>query len=361
MICLVHQLLIRASTAKYLEIMLSVSLYYIRSEFHDTIEASPEDIEGNFCVQVASAEVLTKLCYLLLEIASDSGSGFSSFICDMLARSKIQRIALHCLLSTVYAVNADYRDSVSTGVYSMVGCANLSETQWYSLSQMNHLELQSSLLKLIKALIFLENVIGTENPANTPKPTDSKSKKKESAVVPSAVSIFTYVPYEPIVSQPMFISVVLSALKEHKWFHRHENWVRLVISCLPKFKQSLAKTVVPVVDQLCSNMHVITKMFSESYSTTSSQCSLQIPPDYMLILIQVMNSICHFCLINSSSVSSLVSATPRPDSSVSQKSEASGFSLFTNLANAFSSPLEPKKDTSEEGKMSKFVLKLIFI
>ena len=123
-----HQLLIRASTAKYLEILLSVCLYFIRSDYQESVRASPSDVEGNFAVQQASAKVLTRIAYLLLEIARDSGRGFSVYVNDLLSRSKIQRIALHCLLSTVYAVTGDYRESTELGYYSMVDYPNLLQT-----------------------------------------------------------------------------------------------------------------------------------------------------------------------------------------------------------------------------------------
>ena len=123
-----HQLLIRASTAKYLEILLSVCLYFIRSDYQKSVRASPADLEGNFAVQQASAKVLTQIAYLLLEIARDSGRGFAVYVNDLLSRSKIQRIALHCLLSTVYAVTGDYRESNEVGYYSMVEYPNLLDT-----------------------------------------------------------------------------------------------------------------------------------------------------------------------------------------------------------------------------------------
>lgn len=79
-------------------------------------------------MQQASAKVLTQIAYLLLEIARDSGRGFAVYVNDLLSRSKIQRIALHCLLSTVYAVTGDYRESNEVGYYSMVEYPNLLDT-----------------------------------------------------------------------------------------------------------------------------------------------------------------------------------------------------------------------------------------
>ena len=187
---LAHQLLIRAGTAKYLEILLSVCLYFIRSEYHESLEVTSQDHEGNFAVQSTSAEVLTQVSYYLLEIASDSGKGFSSYINDLLSRSKIQRISLHCLLSTVYAITSDYRETNETGYYSMVEYPNLTETTPRKNHLRSHIDLQRSLLKFIESIIHLEFKIGTENVAA--QTNDKKSKKENNGNV-SNVPAFEYI------------------------------------------------------------------------------------------------------------------------------------------------------------------------
>ena len=204
-----HQLLIRASTAKYLEILLSVCLYFIRSDYQPEARASQADFEGNFTVQQASAKVLTQIAYLLLEIARDSGKGFSVYVNDLLSRSKIQRIALHCLLSTVYAVTGDYRESSEVGYNSMVEYPNLLETADQNGKKRNPIDLQVSLLKFIESLIHLESCIGTDNPANV-NPTEKKSKHRDKSGSIGKTPPFEYVAFKPIVSQPMFISATLT-------------------------------------------------------------------------------------------------------------------------------------------------------
>ena len=275
-----HQLLIRASTAKYLEILLSVCLYFIRSDYQKCVQASPADLEGNFAVQQASAKVLTQISYLLLEIAQDSGRGFSVYVNDLLSRSKIQRIALHCLLSTVYAVTGDYRESRELGYYSMVENPNLLETinacdsGGNGRGERSPIDLQVSLLKFIESLVYLESCIGTENPAggvnggskSEGKPPGSKYKSHHhhgSNI--NKTPPFEYVAFKPIVSQPMFVSAALTVLREKRWTHMHASWIKLLVSCLPKFNRDMSKVIVPVVYQLCANLKSVTKIYRESY------------------------------------------------------------------------------------------------
>lgn len=52
-------------------------------------------------VQLASAELLTLIFSELIAIVRDSGKGFSCYIVDLLTKCKVQKIALHCLVSSV--------------------------------------------------------------------------------------------------------------------------------------------------------------------------------------------------------------------------------------------------------------------
>lgn len=317
-------------------------MYYIRSEYHDSLDSGDvsNDINGNFAVQAASAQVLTQISYLLLEIASDSGKSFSSYINDLLSRSKIQRISLHCLLSTVYSVSSDYRESSDTGYYSMVECPNLSAFTSRSTANRSSLDLQLSLLKFIESLIFLESCIGTEN-VTSAHPSNKKSKHRDrNTTTTTNVSAYEYVQYKPIVSQPMFISAILSVLNEKRWMHLHNDWIKLVITCLPKFSDDMPMTVVPVVNQICTNLKTLTKLFRDSQDGKCIDSQVELLPDYMLIMLDGLTSFCHYCLIGTSTDASLGTGGTRQNSKL--KGEETGTSLFTNIVHAFSSnPMVP--------------------
>lgn len=53
-------------------------------------------------VQLASAEILMLICSELIYIVRDSGKGFACYIADLLSRCKVQKVVLHCVLSSVY-------------------------------------------------------------------------------------------------------------------------------------------------------------------------------------------------------------------------------------------------------------------
>lgn len=57
-----------------------------------------------FKVQLASAELLMLICAELIYIVRDSGKGFACYIADLLSRCKVQKVVLHCVLSSVYSM-----------------------------------------------------------------------------------------------------------------------------------------------------------------------------------------------------------------------------------------------------------------
>jgi hypothetical protein len=55
-------------------------------------------------VQLASAELLMLICSELVYIVRDSGKGFACYIVDLMSRCKVQKVVLHCVLSSVYSM-----------------------------------------------------------------------------------------------------------------------------------------------------------------------------------------------------------------------------------------------------------------
>jgi len=113
----------------------------------------------------------------------------------------------------------------------------------------------------------------------------------------------------------------------------------------------MSKAIVPVVYQLCANLKTVTKIFKESYSgEREEESSVQIPPDYMLVLLNGLTSFCHYCLISTTTGGTLSSTAGRV-SSKSKTSVDESSSLFSNLVQVFSntSATPSKVTTSEEG------------
>ena len=65
----------------------------------------------SFQVQLASTELLTLIFSELIPIVRDSGKGFSCYIIDLLTKCKVQKVALHCLVSSVLTMKNAQKDS----------------------------------------------------------------------------------------------------------------------------------------------------------------------------------------------------------------------------------------------------------
>uniref|UniRef100_A0A8D9B3L0 Protein dopey-1 homolog n=1 Tax=Cacopsylla melanoneura TaxID=428564 RepID=A0A8D9B3L0_9HEMI len=90
-------------SSMYLEVLISVCLYDIRSYYLNLGQArlTLEEIAGNRQVQIASVELLSVILSELAGIVRDSGKGLSCYLADLLARLKLQKIILHCILASV--------------------------------------------------------------------------------------------------------------------------------------------------------------------------------------------------------------------------------------------------------------------
>lgn len=83
----------------YLEVLVTVCLYYARSFFHrECIELNKlpttDDIGGNCKIQLAAIELLTMLCTELIVIVKEMGKGLACYIADLMAKCKLQKVSL---------------------------------------------------------------------------------------------------------------------------------------------------------------------------------------------------------------------------------------------------------------------------
>ncbi len=79
--------LFRSST--YLEIVILVCVYFMRSYYPQDLRANQSDVQGNRDVQIASMEVLGQILHELVDVVKDSGRGLATFISDLLSRCKV--------------------------------------------------------------------------------------------------------------------------------------------------------------------------------------------------------------------------------------------------------------------------------
>lgn len=87
----------------FLEILVSVCLNYARSFYPnlDNSKLTEDEINNNLKIQLASLEMLDIIVKNLITLVNENAKGFSCYIGDMLAKCKLQKILLHCLLTSV--------------------------------------------------------------------------------------------------------------------------------------------------------------------------------------------------------------------------------------------------------------------
>lgn len=169
-------------------------------------------------MQLTSIEVLTHLFTELIPIVRDSGKGFANYIADMLIRCKVQKVILHCIMSSLHSIQQqqsssggvkkfteeiiDFNDPRDTG-NSGEKTSRLTE----------HSEVfQIQLLKLFLALLMLEQQVECQKGDTseiTPAAKDGITNNQESIYSPGCL----------IPQQPMFLKAVMSALKLKVCFH----------------------------------------------------------------------------------------------------------------------------------------------
>lgn len=138
-----------------LECLLSVCLFYVRSYFPRVTELSESDILGNRELRLEAVTTLTKVLTELVGIVKDNGKPFALYIQDLLSRCKLQKVVLHCLLSSVYQLaNLEANESFTQKILEYNDITNESSKDLEAF--------QGELLKLVMAIVMLEEVIGSK-------------------------------------------------------------------------------------------------------------------------------------------------------------------------------------------------------
>lgn len=91
----------------FLEILISLCLYYLRSYYPNLahMRLTEEDLTNNWEVQLLAIDVLTLLFAEVATVVRDSAKGFASYISNLLAKCKVQKTILHCVLSGVFLLD----------------------------------------------------------------------------------------------------------------------------------------------------------------------------------------------------------------------------------------------------------------
>jgi hypothetical protein len=249
----------------FIEVLLSLCLYYIRSYYPNLMmsKLTESELNGNKEVQVLSAEVLTLLLQELVNIGKDSGRGFATYIHDLLAKCKVQKTLLHCVLSSVFNARKKTMSPNENNFTEAVISFNEE-----NMDGDTNDTFQVKLLKLLLVIVHLEDqLMKVRGDAESLAHLPAEMEHTRGATLLPTLAKVRYFNNRPVVYQSMLLTAVLSALKQQHRSHMHRHWIATLTSSLPFLGRSLSHMVVTVVNQICRNMELL----SHQYDPNSMQ------------------------------------------------------------------------------------------
>lgn len=253
-------------SSMYLELLISISLYYIRSYYPNLGQSkiTQEDIAGNRQVQMSSVELLSLICWELSGIVRDSGRGLACYLAELLARCKAQKVALHCLLSSVLE-NSGPESKATSFTAEILSFNNHDPTDHGAAEGRMNREseaFQALLLRLLLSLIILEHEVDNSRHRGNNVAADSYTDLAADNIEGTDVR---YLSGRPIPMQPMFVTALVAALHPSaRMRHSHINWTSLVTSSLPYLGPALVNVVSVTVRQLCVNIETISEVYADN-------------------------------------------------------------------------------------------------
>lgn len=281
-------------SAMYLEIIISLCLYFLRSYYSAHVAAGPQDLAGNRAMQLTSVEVLTLLFSELGKVTGGSAKGFASFISDVLSKCKVQKVVLHCLLSSIFSAQKWHEQRVAGVNVATVeeglsedSVINLSEDQIDSCSAV-----QSQLLRLLQSLVVLEHrvlvpadeggegvpvagVAGVAGGGGTGVGAGAGFEilggEVEHVNPQQPMTSLQYLHGQPITAQGMFLCAVIRALHQHHACKMHPQWIGLITATLPYMGRVLRRVVASVTLQLCRNLDNLLQQYRYETGITDTR------------------------------------------------------------------------------------------
>ncbi|XP_075001492.1 protein DOP1A isoform X2 [Calonectris borealis] len=291
-------------SSMYIEILISLCLYYMRSHYPTHVKVTSQDLIGNRNMQMMSIEILTLLFAELAKVIESSAKGFPSFISDMLSKCKVQKVILHCLLSSIFSAQKWHSEkmagknivAVEEG-FSEDSLINFSEDEFD-----NGSTLQSQLLKVLQRLIVLEHRVMTV-PEENETGFDFVITDLEHIGPQQPMTSLQYLHSQPITCQGMFLCAVIRALHQHCACKMHPQWIGLITSTLPYMGKVLQRVVVSVTLQLCRNLDNLIQQYKYETGLSDNRplwMASVTPPDMVLTLLEGITTIIHYCLLDPS-------------------------------------------------------------
>ncbi|XP_059195369.1 protein dopey-1 isoform X1 [Centropristis striata] len=311
-------------SAMYLEIIISLCLYFLRSYYSAHLAAGSQDLAGNRAMQLTSVEVLTLLFSELAKATGSSAKGFACFISDVLSKCKVQKVVLHCLLSSIFSAQKWHEQRVAGVNVATVeeglsedSVINLSEDQIDSCSAV-----QSQLLRLLQSLVVLEHRVlvpadeggeggpvgggagGGGTGGGSGAGFEILGGEVEHVNPQQPMTSLQYLHGQPITAQGMFLCAVIRALHQHHACKMHPQWIGLITATLPYMGRVLRRVVASVTLQLCRNLDNLLQQYRYETGITENRpqwMALCIPPDLILTVLEGVTAIIHYCLLDPTS------------------------------------------------------------
>ncbi|KGL79332.1 Protein dopey-1 [Tinamus guttatus] len=291
-------------SSMYIEILISLCLYYMRSHYPTHVKVTSQDLIGNRNMQMMSIEILTLLFAELAKVIESSAKGFPSFISDMLSKCKVQKVILHCLLSSIFSAQKWHSEKIAgknivavEEGFSEDSLINFSEDEFD-----NGSTLQSQLLKVLQRLIVLEHRVMTV-PEENETGFDFVITDLEHIGPQQPMTSLQYLHSQPITCQGMFLCAVIRALHQHCACKMHPQWIGLITSTLPYMGKVLQRVVVSVTLQLCRNLDNLIQQYKYETGLSDNRplwMASVTPPDMILTLLEGITTIIHYCLLDPS-------------------------------------------------------------
>ena len=367
-----------------IEVLISTALYYLRSYYPNMgrVHLREEDIQGNREVQLMSIDIMVVLVSELILVVRDNGHPYATYISDLFARCKVQKVVLHCLLAGVNDMKRGGHTKTSLDPNRHDPGANESSVGFTEdilrFNEINSLPesisytgtcekisnyseaFQVQILRLLLSLVMLEQIIAQQkvlsasDNATSPSSTGYSSKASPFPRGGSQPLVLRYLHDQPIPDQPMFLASIIAALRHDKMRHLHPHWTSLVNSCLPFLGKNLSSTVVEVTSQLCRNLEKLAPFYDgntamhvginsnrkkscDEHLTDEEQQEREeaekdgnlghIPADYIVTQLEALTVITHYCLLDSSAQVNISSSQP---SGISNNGSVSGMTTVNS-------------------------------
>uniref|UniRef100_A0A4W3IME8 DOP1 leucine zipper like protein A n=1 Tax=Callorhinchus milii TaxID=7868 RepID=A0A4W3IME8_CALMI len=263
-------------SSMYIEIIISLTLYFLRSYFPNHLKVTQQDLSGNRNLQIMSIQILTLLFTELAKVTESSAKGFASFISDMLLKCKVQKVVLHCLLSSIFSAQkwhalrtAGRNVTVIEEGFSEDSIINFSEDEIDNCST-----LQTRLLKLVQRLIVLEHRVMVAREDNETG-YELVTAEAEHVNPQQTLTSLQYLHSQPITAQGMFLSAVIKALNQSFSCKMHPQWIGLITSALPYMGKVLQRVVTAVTMQLCRNLDNLIQQYKYETGVSITRISVQ--------------------------------------------------------------------------------------